>query len=68
MLAAASIFALPSRTDSFGITFLEAWCNGVPVIGARAGSIPDVIDDGEDELLVPFGDVPAGRCAAVAAR
>jgi len=59
LLAAASVFALPSRTDSFGITFLEAWCNGVPVIGARAGGIPDVIDDGEDGLLVPFGDVPA---------
>jgi glycosyltransferase involved in cell wall biosynthesis len=59
MLAAADIFALPSRTDSFGISYLEAWCNGVPVIGARAGGVPDVIDDGEDGLLVPFGDVPA---------
>jgi glycogen synthase len=29
------------------------------VIGARAGGVPDVIDDGEDGLLVPFGDVPA---------
>ncbi|MFQ3630157.1 glycosyltransferase family 4 protein, partial [Roseiflexus sp.] len=42
-LAAADVFALPSRTDSFGIVFLEAWCYGVPVIGARAGGIPDVI-------------------------
>ena len=59
LLAAADIFALPSRTDSFGIVYLEAWCCGLPVIGARAGGVPDVIADGEDGLLVPFADVPA---------
>jgi len=58
LLAAADIFALPSRTDSFGIVYLEAWCCGLPVIGARAGGVPDVIADGEDGLLVPFADVP----------
>jgi len=59
LLAAATVFALPSRTDSFGIVYLEAWCCGLPVIGAHAGGVPDVIADGEDGLLVPFGDVPA---------
>lgn len=63
-LAAADVFALPSRTDSFGIVFLEAWCYGVPVIGARAGGIPDVITDGSDGLLVRFGDV-AGLAQAI---
>ncbi len=63
-LAAADVFALPSRTDSFGIVFLEAWCYGVPVIGARAGGIPDVITDGGDGLLVRFGDV-AGLAQAI---
>ena len=58
-LAAADVFAMPSRTDSFGITYLEAWCYGVPVVGARAGGVPDVIDDGCDGLLTPFGDVDA---------
>jgi glycosyltransferase involved in cell wall biosynthesis len=58
-LAAADLFAMPSRTDSFGITYLEAWCYGLPVIGARAGGVPDVIDDGRDGLLLPFGDVAA---------
>ena len=50
---------MPSRTDSFGITYLEAWCYGLPVIGARAGGVPDVIDDGQDGVLVEFGDVAA---------
>ncbi|HWQ11747.1 MAG TPA: glycosyltransferase family 4 protein [Roseiflexaceae bacterium] len=56
--AAADVFAMPSRTDSFGIVYLEAWCYGVPVIGARAGGVPDVIEDGRDGLLVRFGDSP----------
>ncbi len=59
VLAAADVLALPSRTDSFGIVFLDAWANGTPVIGADAGGIPGVISDGVDGLLVPFGDVPA---------
>lgn len=59
LLAATDLFALPSRTDSFGIVYLENWCYGTPVIGARAGGVPDVIDDGENGLLVPFADVPA---------
>jgi glycosyltransferase involved in cell wall biosynthesis len=58
-LAAATIYAQPSRTDSFGIAYLEAWCYGVPVVGARAGGVPAVIADGEDGLLVPFGDLRA---------
>jgi glycogen synthase len=58
-LAAAAVLALPSRSDSFGIVFLEAWMHRVPVIGARAGGIPAVIDEGRDGLLVPFGDTGA---------
>lgn len=58
-LAAANLMALPSRTDSFGIVYPEAWCYQIPVIGARAGGVPDVIDHERDGLLVPFGDVPA---------
>jgi glycogen synthase len=58
-LAAADLFAMPSRTDSFGIAYLEAWCYGLPVVGARAGGVPDVIADGQDGILVQYGDVPA---------
>lgn len=56
MLAATDLFVMPSRVDSFGIVYLEAWAYGAPVIGCRAGGVPDVIDDGQDGLLVPFGD------------
>ena len=56
-LAACNLMAMPSRTDSLGLIYLESWCYGKPMIGARAGGIPDVIVDGEDGSLVRFGDV-----------
>ena len=65
LLAACDIFALPSRTDSFGIVYLEAWLYRKPVVGARAWAIRDVIADGQDGLLVEFGDVP-GLALAIA--
>jgi glycogen(starch) synthase len=64
MLAATDLFAMPSRIDSFGIVYLEAWAYRVPVIGCRAGGVPDVIDDGQDGLLVDYGD-EAGLATAI---
>jgi glycosyltransferase involved in cell wall biosynthesis len=58
------LFALPSRSDSFGLVLLEAWANGVPNVAYRAGGIADVVRDGADGLLVPCGDV-AGLAAAL---
>ena len=55
--AGIDVFALPSRSDSFGIVFLEAWANGVPVIGYRSGGVADLIRHGSDGLLVRCGDV-----------
>jgi glycosyltransferase involved in cell wall biosynthesis len=57
--AGIDLFALPSRSDSFGLVLLEAWANGVPSVAYRAGGVADVIHDGEDGFLVPCGDVPA---------
>ncbi len=56
--AGIDVFALPSRSDSFGLVLLEAWANGVPNVGYRAGGIAGVIRHGEDGLLVKCGDVP----------
>jgi glycosyltransferase involved in cell wall biosynthesis len=55
--AAIDVFALPSRSDSFGLVLPEAWANGVPNVGYRAGGIAWVIRDEVDGLLVPCGDV-----------
>ncbi len=58
IFAACDIFVSPSGHESFGITFIEAWAAGKPVVGCRSGAIPTVIDEWEDGLLVPYGDVP----------
>jgi glycosyltransferase involved in cell wall biosynthesis len=65
LLAAGDLFCMPSCTDSFGMVYLEAWVNGVPVIGARAGGVPAVIDDRVDGALIDFGDV-TGLAEAIA--
>jgi len=55
--AAADIFVAPSRFESFGLIFLEAMMFATPVIGCRAGGMPEVIDEGVTGLLVEPGDV-----------
>jgi glycogen(starch) synthase len=50
------IFVLPSNVESFGIVFLEAWMCGKPVIGCRTGPVASVVSEGQDGLLVPYGD------------
>ena len=56
LLAACDLIAHPSGNESFGITFVEAWAAGKPVIGARIGAIPSVIDEGQDGLLYTYPD------------
>lgn len=58
IFAACDAFVYPSGYESFGITFIEAWAAGKPVIGCRSGAIPTVIDEWQDGLLVPYRNVP----------
>ena len=62
--AGIDLFALPSRSDSFGLVLLEAWANGKPVVAYRAGGPADLVKHERDGLLVPCGDVP-GLTAAI---
>jgi glycosyltransferase involved in cell wall biosynthesis len=65
LLDAMDLLALPSRTDSFGIVILEAWTYGKPVIAADAGGLGEVIHNGSDGLLVPYGDIEGlSQCIA----
>lgn len=59
LLAAGDVLVMPSRTDSFGIAYLEAWLYGKPVIGAQTWGVNDLIEHEQDGLLIPFGDVEA---------
>ncbi|MBY9017438.1 MAG: glycosyltransferase family 4 protein [Candidatus Lokiarchaeota archaeon] len=50
----SDIYLMPSRSDAYGIAFLEAWSAGKPVIGAKIGATPEVIQDNINGLLVEF--------------
>ena len=56
LIAAADVFALPSKIESFGLTLLEASAAGLPVVCSNAGGITEVFRDGFNALLCPPGD------------
>ena len=56
-LASADLLVVPSRVESFGIVYLEAWANKKPIICARIGPTTSFVEDGKDGFLVTFGDI-----------
>jgi glycosyltransferase involved in cell wall biosynthesis len=54
--AISDLFLFPSAGESFGLVAAEAMACEVPVIGARAGGLPEVVVEGENGLLFPIGD------------
>ena len=55
----SDIFALPTRYDSFGMGFLEALANGLPVVAYDWGPVSDIILDKKCGLLAKEYSPPA---------
>jgi glycosyltransferase involved in cell wall biosynthesis len=49
--ASADLFVMPSRTETLGFVVLEAMASGCPVVAARAGGVPDLVEHDETGLL-----------------
>jgi len=50
----ADVFVSVSKYESFGIVYLEAWLNKIPVIGCRTGASSTLVDDFRDGLRVEY--------------
>ena len=53
----ADVAVLPSYSESFGLAIAEAQAAGLPVVAYAAGSVPEVVADGETAWLAPLRDV-----------
>lgn len=57
VMPAADLYVLTTDMESFGLSALEAQACGVPVLGYRAGGLPEVIESGRTGFLCEVGDV-----------
>jgi N-acetyl-alpha-D-glucosaminyl L-malate synthase BshA len=57
LLSAADVFLLPSQSESFGLSALEAMSCSVPVVASNVGGIPELITHGENGYVAELGDV-----------
>ena len=63
-LPSADVFCMPSVEEGLGTSVLDAMAAGVPVVGTRAGGIPEMVRDGVEGLLVAPAD-PEALAAAL---
>lgn len=49
----------PALMEGLGVSLLQAAATAVPIVGAKAGGIPEIVRDGINGYLVPPGNAEA---------
>jgi glycosyltransferase involved in cell wall biosynthesis len=62
----ASVYAMPSRFEPYGLSVTEAMAHELPCVVTRVGGLAEIVLDGETGLVVPPED--AGALAAALLR
>jgi N-acetyl-alpha-D-glucosaminyl L-malate synthase BshA len=57
ILSASDVFLMPSQSESFGLSALEAMSCGVPVVSSSVGGLPELIVHNENGFIAEIGDV-----------
>ncbi|MEK6571871.1 MAG: N-acetyl-alpha-D-glucosaminyl L-malate synthase BshA [Bacteroidota bacterium] len=57
LLSAADLFLMPSQSESFGLSALEAMACGVPVVSSSVGGLPELVVHGETGFIAEIGDI-----------
>ena len=57
ILSAADLFLMPSQSESFGLSALEAMSCGVPVVSSSVGGLPELQVHGETGYIAEIGDI-----------
>lgn len=57
ILSASDVFLMPSQSESFGLSALEAMACGLPVVSSSVGGLPELILHNEVGFIAEFGDV-----------
>ena len=57
ILSIADLFILPSETESFGLSALEAMACSVPLISSNAGGLPEINIEGKTGYMGNVGDI-----------
>lgn len=63
LLGQADVFTAHNRLgpvtrqeEAFGVSIVEAMACGVPIVSGRSGSLPEIVEDGREGILVEPGD------------
>jgi glycosyltransferase involved in cell wall biosynthesis len=59
LLASSDLFVLPSRSEAFPNSVLEAMATGLPIVATRVGGIVELVENQRTGVLVPPDDARA---------